>query len=301
MHNQGVYMEHKDIKIAYLAGVMDGDGSFSIGKLKGKLNPLYFPLLQCNTWRSFVHVLKETFGGTLFTSKVHICKDGSKGHALTRWRLRSQNNVQPVLEKLIPFLQIKKERAEFLLQFIIDNPFVRGHTLSNQDVADRERSYLKMIQFNEWKACEGRISTEIAHIMSDDARFWSYIAGLMDTDGSFSLKRQRQNKGTHVINARYLPVITIAMTDVRAINYLRNNCNVGKLYIPKNSSTNAGYHYHFGIYTKDECKKFLKHVIPFLKSKKEQAQMLLDFCEKSANTKYCKAGISEKELAFRED
>lgn len=288
-------------ELAYLAGVMDGDGSFSIGKLPGKKNPLYFPLLQCNSWRSFIQILQNKFGGTVVKGPMHICKDGSLGHALMRWRLRSQDNVRPVLESLIPYLQIKRERAEFLLKFIDEHPFVRGKVLSSNDLEGRERSYIKMIQFNEWRSCDGRVSSDVATEMSTDEIFWSYVAGLMDTDGSFSLKRQKINKGTNVVNPRYLPVISICMTDTRSINFLRKNCNVGKLYIPRNKDTNAGYHYQFGIYTKNECKTFLKSVIPFLRSKKEQAELLLDFCEKSQNTKYCKAGIAPEELVFRED
>jgi hypothetical protein len=294
-------MENEDIDMSYIAGVMDGDGSFSLCKLQGCRNTLYFPLLQCSTWRSFIDFLKEKIGGNIVTGKVHICKDGTEGHALKRWRLRSHENVRPVLEKLIPFLRIKKERAQFLLNYIIENPFKRGHVLTSEDLVRRERAHLQMVNFNEWKSCDSNISLNLAKIMTEDKLFWSYIAGLMDTDGSFSLKRQKINKGTDVKNPRYLPVIAVSMTDVRSINYLRENCNIGKLYIPKNSDTSAGYHYQFGIYTKLESVEFLKRVIPFLKSKKEQAEVLLDFCMNSKNTKYCKIGISADELAFRED
>ena len=295
-------MENEDVKMSYLAGVMDGDGSFSIRRLpNGKANILYFALLQCNTWRSFVNILKKEFGGNIVKQKMYICKDGSEGHALFSWKLRGAENVRPALEKLIPFLKIKKERAEFLLEFIKNNPFVRGIVLSPEIVESRERSFLKMVQFNEWRACSHKISSDLANKMSEDRLFWSYIAGLMDTDGSFALKRQVHNKGTDVKNARYLPVILISMVDTRAINYLRENCNVGKLCIPKNLSTSCGFHYQFGIYTKKGCIEFLKKVIPFLHSKKEQAEFLLNFCEKSQNTKYCKAGIPKEELAFRED
>ena len=294
-------MKNEEKEMAYLSGIMDGDGSFSIGKLPANGSPLYFPLIQCNTWRSFIFILKEKFGGTLFKAKNHICKDGSLGHALIRWRLRSQNNVLPVLKRLIPFLIIKKERALHLLNFIEENRFVRGKRLSVASIEERERCYLKMIQMNEWRACHKKISKNIAKSMSEDVLFWAYVAGLMDTDGSFSLKKQCQNKGTHVINPRYLPVISLSMTDTRSINYIRENCTVGKLYIPRNKYTNAGFHYQYGIYTKKECLEFLKRVIPHLTSKKENAQILLEFCEKSKNTKYCKAGISPEELSFRED
>ena len=295
-------MENDKVIMAYLAGVMDGDGSFSIGKLsKGSLNPLYFPMLQCGTWRlEFLELLKKTFGGNFVVGKPWKCKDGSLGHALTTWKLRSGINCKPALESLIPFLKIKKERAEIVLQFINECPFIRGKTLEYDELVRRESLYLKSIQCNDWKACSASITTKLAAQMSEDPIFWSYLAGLMDTDGSFSVKKQTQNKGTHVINARYLPIITIAMTDTRAINYVRENCNVGKFYVPKNSSTNKGFHYHFGVYTKDECIIFLKMLIPYLRAKKANAEVLLDFCMNSKNTGYCKAGILPEELVFRE-
>lgn len=296
-------MKNDKVIMSYLAGVMDGDGSFSISKLsKGSLNPLYFPMLQCGTWRiEFLELLKQAFGGNFVVGKMHICKDGSEGHALTTWKLRSAVNCKPALEALIPFLKIKKERAKTVLEFIDNCPFIRGKALEKEEIVKRESLYIKAINFNNWKACSGTITTKIAKECSDDPIFWAYIAGLMDTDGSFSVKKQTQNKGTHVINARYLPIIAISMTDTRAINFIRENCNVGKLYIPKNKSTNSGIHYQFSIYTKNESIEFLKRVIPFLRAKKQNAEVLLDFCVNSKNTKICSQGVPADELVYREE
>lgn len=294
-------MERDKISMAYAAGLMDGDGSFSIRKLKTKANPQYFPLLQLQKHKmEMLDFLKEHFGGTIFIGKPRISKDGSEGKAVYRWRLRSNVNVKPMLEAIIPYLKTKKERAEFLLEFINSFTFERGIFLSSEKLADRERSYLNMMHLNSAKSFNNTVSSKLAKINSVDPLFWAYMAGLMDTDGSFSIKRQTQNKGTHVINARYLPVISLGMVDVTAINYLRQNFNLGKLYIPKNSSTSNGFHYQFGIYTKIECVEFLNNLIPFLRSKKMAAEQLLEFCKNSQNTRYCKAGISAEELEYRE-
>ena len=295
-------MEQENIIMAYIAGIMDGDGSFSIIKSNAGTNPLYYSFVQfVNRRKEIIDLLKNTFGGTIINAKKHICKDGSLGNLVYRWRLRSSDNVKPMLEKVIPFLKIKKERAEFLLEFINNMPFERGKTMSFEKLAKKERYYLKMINFNDWTSFNNIISSKSAKDITNDDLFWSYIAGLMDTDGSFSIKRQIQNKGTHVINPRYLPIISLSMTDAKAINYIRENCSIGKLYIPKNKSCKNGFHYQFGIYTKNESIEFLKRVIPFLKAKQENAKILLEFCLNSQNTKYCKAGISAEELLFRED
>lgn len=295
-------MENENIKMAYLAGIMDGDGSFSIIKHKTVANPLYYPFLQFVSWKKeIIDFLVTQFGGNVLTTPPCIRKDGSTGHLMYRWRVRSHKNVKPVLEKLIPYLKIKSDRAVFLLRFIEETPFVRGIRLSNEKLVEKERAYIKMVQSNDWTELDNNITTKVAKTISQDEVFWSYLAGMMDTDGSFSVKRQVQNKGTEVKNPRYLPVISLSMTDTRAINYIRENFPLGKLYIPKNNDCSAGFHYQYGIYSKTECIEFLKRIIPFLRGKKENAEVLLNFCENSVNTLYCRDGISEDELIFRHE
>lgn len=294
-------MNWDKIDMAYAAGIMDGDGSFSIIKLKSDSSPLYYPFLQfVNRRKEIIDFLKMKFGGNIIIGKPHICKDGSLGNVIYRWRLRSGRNVKPAIEALLPYLKIKKDRAQFLLEFINKFPFIRGKTLSNETLYDKERDYLKMISLNDWTTFDNTITTKLAKEISQDELFWSYTAGLMDTDGSFSIKKQLQNKGTHVINPRYLPIISLSMTDTRAVNYIRENFPYGKFYIPQNKSCTNGFHYQFGIYTKKESILFLEKLIPFLRAKKENAKILLNFCINSKNTSNCRLGIPIDELKFRE-
>lgn len=297
-------MNDRNFLMAYLAGVMDGDGSFSLLRLKkGSKNYLYTPMLQCASWRlEFIHLLKETFGGNLVSGKVHIKKNGENGHALTCWKLRSRKNCSPILKELIPFLKIKQLRAMVLFRFCEHANFIRGKELSEARLATRENDYYFMTTRNKPEHAWTKIESVKIECTYQEA--WSYIAGIWDTDGSFSIKKQCINKGTDVKNPRYLPVISLSMMDTRAINFIRSAFEPfgeSKLYIPKNKSMTNKYHFQFGIYTKDNCIKFLKHVIPYLRSKKENALTLLEFCEKSKNTGYCRAGIPEEELRFREE
>jgi len=288
--------------MSYIAGIFDGDGSFSIGKLSTKANPIYFPLIQFVNWRKdVVDFLKKHLGGNIITCKPVKKKDGTLGKVIYRWRMRSSRNVQPVLEKLIPFLKIKKDRAELLLEFINRFSFEPGIKQSQERIHDKESYYLRIISLNDWKSFNNTVTSSLSKENTDNEMFWAYVAGLIDTDGSLSIKRQIKNKGTHVINPRYVPVISISMTDTRALNFIRQNCNLGKLYIPNNKDCSNGFHYQYGIYSKNEASVFLKNVIPFLIGKLENAKVLLKFCEFSQNTKYCKAGISEKELQLREE
>ena len=294
-------MKNEKLIMAYLAGVMDGDGSFSICKLaNASKNPLYFPVIQCAGVKGqYIELLWRLFGGTVFTYKACVLKNGENGRQKNAWRLRSNKNCKPFLEKIIPFLKIKKERSEFLLKFINEFKFVRGISLTKETIIDRERRQLKMMSFNHHTNFSSSIHVKTKHL-SQDLNFWSYLAGIMDTDGSFSIKKQVSNKGTHVINARYIPVISISMCDMRAINYIRSHCPFGNFCIPRNTGTSNGIHYHFQIHSKKDGSIFLKNIVPFLRAKKDCAELLLKFCENSSNTKYCKAGVPKKEIEFRE-
>ena len=112
-----------------------------------------------NKRKELIDFLKDKFSGNIvIPSKRHICKDGTLGSIIYRWRIRSSVNVKPVLEALIPFLKIKKDRAQFLLEFINNFNFERGKISSIEKLADKERYYLKMIDFNNWKSFNNNIS-----------------------------------------------------------------------------------------------------------------------------------------------
>lgn len=296
-------MDDRKLLMAYLAGVMDGDGSFSLLRLKKvSKNYLYAPMLQCASWRvEFIYLLKETFGGNLVKGKMHINKKGEETHALTCWKLRSGKNCLGVLKELIPYLTIKKHRAQAIVDFILNSPFVRGKELDQGTLSYREDMYKFLIRLNSSMHNTRYLVPDIIDNSFDLNEGWSYIAGIWDTDGSFSIKKQVSNKGTYVVNPRYLPVISLSMTDSRAINFITGIFSKGKVYTPKNLYTNLDIHFQFGIYSKSACIEFLENVIPYLRSKKLNALELLKFCKNSANTSYCKAGISKKELEFREE
>lgn len=291
----------EEIMTAYLAGVMDGDGSFSIIKRKGKRSPWYMPYLQLgNLSTKIIDLLVQDFGGSIVIRKPFLLKSGKMSQPLYLWKIRGADLCKKALQRLIPRLVIKKERAEFLLNFIHEHPFERGHIMSKEELANREKKHIKMISFNDDRDFSG-LSSKISSTVSEEPLFWAYIAGIMDTDGSFCVKRQTQNSATPgVKNFRYSSVIQLSFADCKAINHLRSNIPFGKAYVVENKAAANGYHYTWSISGVDDGMEFLKMVIPYLVFKKENAKVLLKFCEGFSKTGFCKAGISAEQLHFRE-
>ena len=301
----GGYMYDKvsSIDLAYIAGMFDGDGSFSLIKKKPEAegrSPLYYPHIQfCNISKNIMEYLNKNLSGNFYTRKAHLRKDGFFRKDVHTWNVQKSTPCKKVLDKIIPFLVIKKERAQFLLQYIIDNPFKRGSVkLSEEALFKREQAYVKMKYMNEDRIVHENLTRKQASSLSDCPEILSYMAGLFDTDGSFSIKKekQRQNKKSPT----YSPVILLSMTDIRGINFIRDNCPYGKTFLVKAKSCKKGIAYRWYVGSKSDCIPFLKAILPYLKLKKDKAEVLLQFCENYSNTSYCRAGITEEELSFRE-
>lgn len=295
-------MENREIKLAYISGALDGDGSFSLIKATAAAarSPLYYPMIQlANIKNEMTSLLYEEFGGAVSTRKSYIGKDGATRKECYQWKLEKSNQCLPVLEDIIPYLIIKKDRAMYLRHYIIDNPFIRGSVaLDDSILMRREKAHIKMRSFNDTPDIKGELLSIGKRNTSDSDLFWSYIAGLMDTDGSFSLKRENRKSGGSK-SPVYTASILLSMTDCRAIYHLMNNFIGGNLMVVKAKTATNGFCYRFSITSRKNAILFLNKCIPFLRLKKDVASKLLEFCEtfKGMNGNRC---LDDSVISFRE-
>ena len=284
-----------ELRMAYLAGIIDGDGSLSLIRKQEKdsVSPLYYPCMQLmNLDQGIINMFKSQFGGNVGVKKAYVGSDGCKRREINRWKLEKAPKCYPVLNDLVNYLIIKKDRAQLLLQYIKDNPFKRGQgTLTFDVLQNRHSTYLKMKSLNESKCYEGNIKEKKRRKNTDNQVFWAYLAGLMDTDGSFSIKKEK--------NLAYQPVILLSMTDYRGINYIIDNCQYGRIMLVKSKTSNQGFCYRFGIFAKQDVIGFLEKIIPYLTIKKSAANTLLRFCNEYIPMNGQK-GISQDQKELRE-
>jgi hypothetical protein len=275
-------MENREVRLAYLAGALDGDGSFSLIKATAAAarSPLYYPMIQlANVKKELIELFMQEFGGSYTTRKSYIGKDGGTRQECYQWKREKSDHCFPVLENIIPYLIIKKERAMFLRDYIINNPFVRGsNVLDGSILMSREKAHIKMRSFNDKPHTNCELLSISKRNSSDSDTFWSYIAGIMDTDGSFSLKRENRKSGGS-ISPVFTAQISLSMTDCRSIYYLMNNFIGGNLMLVEAKTATNGFCYRFSITSRKNAIVFLKKCIPFLRLKKEVAIKLLEFCE----------------------
>lgn len=278
---------NEEIDMAYAAGILDGDGSFSIMKAHGK----YYPCIQLsNAFEGMSKWLYEKFGGSL-----RVKKPQQLHHKVFYvWSVRGMQGCKDLIEKIEFNLALKRKQAKLMWDFISDRLQISFDDVKGERYCLEMRNLNRNILLNKDESlCPQTINTSRNH------NFWSYIAGIMDTEGSFSIKKEKPHSGS--ISIRYNPIIQLTMVPVEVLNYLRKNCSIGAYCIPKAKCTQKGYAYKFSICGKEKTIKFISYLRDYLRFKKKQAELLIKFCENFGNTKYRQGKVSPEFMVFRED
>lgn len=99
-----------DLELGYMAGCIDGEGSFSVGASRNQLQP---NLSVANNDTGMLNRLLNSSG------VGHIMRQGPKREHFSqtyRWNVSANNHLLGLLPILIPALTTKKQQAEFMLE-----------------------------------------------------------------------------------------------------------------------------------------------------------------------------------------
>lgn len=154
---------------AYIAGVMDSDGCFMITKHKRMTKNrttdrafafpknleswsyTYMPTVKISQIEpeAILFITNDMKYGAYNIDGARASRPNSKD--IYHWRITNKEKLVPFLKGVIPFLRIKKKRAEFLLDYCLNqiakpNPCYRG--LNKLELNYREQAHQKMREFN---------------------------------------------------------------------------------------------------------------------------------------------------------
>lgn len=281
----------EEIDMAYAAGILDGDGSFSLllhkSVTKDSWRSFYHPCIQLsNAYENMSKWLNNKFDGSL-----RIKKPQQEHHKpLYVWSLRSREKCKILIEKIKPYLKLKKEQINIILDFL---------SIDHFNMIEGEKYNIKIKDANRRILFDSKGFNIQTLEDSKDPLFWSYIAGIMDTEGSFTIKKEKAHSGS--ISKRYSPIIQLTMVPSVCLNYLRNNYSGGSFCVAKAKTTGKGYVYKMNICKRQDCINFAKSILPYMKCKNEQASLIIKFCEENKAVKNCKAGVPPEILKFREE
>lgn len=124
-----------------------------------------------------------------------------------------------------------------------------------------------------------------------EALLMSYLAGLFDGEGSFCICRQPSTKSKDGHENIYLhPLVRIGMTNKDVVKMIHETFKVGKFYNEgvRKDRPSYKYMYRWNVGSRKECIEVIEKLLPYLKVKKRQAELVLKFCKewKDANIRY---------------
>lgn len=133
-------MACSDCDLAYFAGILDGEGCFSINLTHH--GGFTIAITITNTDRSLLANLQSKFGGKIYSEKFRNRR--WKRSFILRWDgLRAKE----VAKKVVPFLFLKQNHAKLFIGFPMEEP---GHSfLIKEDHELREAIFCKVKEFNK--------------------------------------------------------------------------------------------------------------------------------------------------------
>jgi hypothetical protein len=120
---------------AYFAGLMDGEGTFTVSKSAGIKGPVYSTrLCLASTNMDVLAWSKATFGGS-----VNLMRPTGNRQPHGQWFIMSKELVIPLLLELLPYLIIKQWPAKLLLKYCREfRDAKRGRRLTPTDIELRD-------------------------------------------------------------------------------------------------------------------------------------------------------------------
>ena len=162
--------QNKATKLAYAAGIVDGEGCISIysksirnGQYKGILKNYHLTVVVTQKDGKLVDWLFGNFGGSVSLHKKWERLDEKCW--MHEWTLNYQN-ASRFLKQILPFLIIKKKQAEIAIRF--QDRLGYGKKLSEHELELREKFYQEIrsektkYTFSNHPNVQRRVSSENA-------------------------------------------------------------------------------------------------------------------------------------------
>ena len=275
--------ETENLNIKWLAGFFDAEGSIGFND-----KPIITIMNVCpNT--SFV--IKDTMIKIGIIPDTHMREKPSKSSKKLRWNifLRYDEQILPFLQYVKPYIKGKKFQLELLEEWYknqsqkIQDKLFFANQVYNQIVC-KPQSILQKLKINnlEQYADIPILNDDDRYIITNNFNCLNYCAGLLDADGSFNLDFISV-KG----KSKYTPQIIM----------MNKNKEIVKSYCSVLTNNHIGYHVLFNTSEKKvdkrkwkitisgckRCIKMLESIVSKIHTKREQANLMLQYCRYKLN------------------
>lgn len=250
--------------LSYLAGLTDADGSIYITLVK-KIKSYRPTLSICNADHKLIFFLKSIFGGSIYVRN----KDKDKWKLNYAWKV-SLNKALRIIKLLLPYLKIKKAQAEIA---------ILANGLKNSPKIESLRKKCCRLNARGEKAIkQTKIKRELC--FDKDDLFYSYLAGLIDADGSISIcshgKLRQFISSVYLYSCNFLPIKIL--TDNFGGSFRLKKTGAAR----NNPNWRGCYEWRL---IKKKADEFIEKLLPYLRIKKRQAKLVMKLrCLKNKHT-----------------
>jgi hypothetical protein len=256
--------------IAYLAGLVDGDGHITIvnrndAKNKGGKQGFRVQLCIYNCSILISHELKKSFGGHLRSN--YINKTHPKWRNCFEYKLNDAKAIM-LIEKILPYLIGKKEQAEIVLQF--NKIMLECSAAEKRWNPEKQDDRIKILSALKDKINKLNIRGNEKIFKEIDFKSISfninYLAGFCDADGSIMI-----NKSGKSLVAK----ITFTNTNKNIIDWIKFH---------KGGNLESKYHNHIKwntsynlLFTSRKACVLAEELYSSLMLKRRQAKLIITF------------------------
>jgi hypothetical protein len=225
--------------IGYMAGLMDAEGCFIIGRSFRKASNCYNYFAQIiftNTNPDLLKWITKHFGGVCKKRKI---VSGNK--QAYDWIVSNQKHALSFLSIIEPYLFVKKEEAQLLKQY---------YALNGKEVPEERESLYKQSRLLKWN--KSSVTTDTSNVSN------AYLAGFFDGDGGL-----RSPYTLHVTNTH------------KGVVELYRQIYGGSFHEYENSNPKQNDYFRWALGNKEKSILVMLAWLPYLIDKRERVHKAL--------------------------
>ncbi|MDQ1328104.1 MAG: 2 protein [Candidatus Poribacteria bacterium] len=255
----------KQTDYCYLAGYLDGDGCFFIGRERPKKHLKQKNIVSIVISSVNKHVLdcfKNQFGGSVSLTK----KEHDNNKSLYQYSSKKRNTLK-IIECIKPYIVEKSEECNLVLQFAHSScdaeqkAFIHKMKIT-KDIGNLISKYHKK-EFEHSK-----------NIIIPDKNDFAYLAGFIDAECNFGIQKYKpKNKPNHV----YKIILQCNNTKAPVFKWLLERFGGQIHFIDRRNHGKARKNQLTWRLCGKALSKILNSIYPFLKHKKPVCEELMKF------------------------
>ncbi len=257
----------RETDLAWAAGFLDGEGCFSLSKMKSATHPSQRKL--------GISVAQKHLSPLHRLTEVLECgKSGTQGANYYQWRIQSAPGIKKVVPQVYPYLVMKKREAQILLEFASTVGSLGRKQYRRCGTSDQEASFrfqliseLEEIRARSYGVDPVQDQTVSPYIGVPSSTDFAWAAGFLDADGHISVTSQQSDK-------TYLGHIVIGARQVRVepLSRLQDIFGCGAIHSGEKA-------YSWIVSSAADVRNIIPVLLPYLVLKKHDAEIVFEFAK----------------------